>query len=133
MAAAASAEDAQSCSSRRKPTLATSCHLDALQGMDNQVHARIADHLRGVPAASFSIMNDESDPDDVAQAQVRRKPKGMSGRLRMADTIVMLQVIWPYKVIYTHSGQPAACNQLDSMAFINGYLKSWLENRNRSR
>ena len=75
-----------------------------------------------MPAASFPIMNDESDPDDVAQAQVRRKPKGVSGRLSMADTIVMLQVIWPYKVIYTPSGQPTVFNQLDSMAFVNVYL-----------
>ena len=68
------------------------------------------------------MMDDKSDADDVALAQVRRKPKGVSGRLCTADTTVALQVTWPHKVIYTPSGQVAVYNELDSMAFINYYL-----------
>ena len=66
------------------------------------------------------MMDDESDADDMARAQGRRKTKGVSGRLHMADTTVMLQVTWPHEIIYTASGQLAIYDQLDSMAFVNG-------------
>ena len=122
MAAMTSAEDAQPCSSRMRPTSATFYHQDAVHGMEDQVRAMIADCLRGVPTASFPMMDDESDTDDVAQAQVRRKPKEVSGKLHMTDTTVVLQVTWPHEVIYIPSGQLAIYYQKDSMAFVNGYL-----------
>ena len=46
----------------------------------------------------------------------------MSGKLSTADTTVMLHVTWPHEVIYTPSGQPAIYDQLNNMAFVNGYL-----------
>ena len=115
-----SAEDVQPGSSRGRPTLGAFDDQDALHGMEDQVHARIADRLRQVPAKNFPMIDDESDADDMAQAQVRRKPKGVSGKLHMADTTVVLHVTWPPEVIYMSSGQPAIYDELDSMAFING-------------
>ena len=51
-----------------------------------------------------------------------KKPNGVSGKLKTADTTVVHQVTWPHDVIYTPSGQPAMYDQLNSMAFVDGYL-----------
>ena len=53
------------------------------------------------------MTDDTSDADDMAQVQVKRKPKGVSGKLRMAYITVVLQVTWSHEVIYTPSDQPA--------------------------
>ena len=89
-AATTSIEDAQLCSSRGRPTSTAFDHQDALLGMEDQVCAGIADRLRQAPTGVLPMIDDESYADDVALVQVRRKPKGVSCRLFMAEPTVML-------------------------------------------
>ena len=67
------AEETQPSSSRDtkgrgRPTSATHDDPGALQGREEQVHARIMDHLREVSAAFLPTMDEESGTDDEALA-----------------------------------------------------------------
>ena len=75
-------------SSRARVTLPPA-DPDGLQSVEDQVRAKIADRLRGPPAAVLPTTDDESDPDDQARALERKKPKGVSDKLRTADSTVV--------------------------------------------
>ena len=84
---------------------------DWLQDTEEQVRARIADRLRGTPDAYLLTTDEDSGQDKPTQASERRRSKGVSGKLRTADTTVIHQVTWPIEVIYSHSAQPVICDQ----------------------
>ena len=65
------------------------------------MHARITDHLICMPRAFLHITDEESGADDEAPAQVKRKQKWTSGKLRIANTTVVNQITLPHEVIYT--------------------------------
>ena len=96
--------------------------LDGLQGIEEQVKARIADRLRGAPAAYLPTTDEDSCQDEPTQASRRRRSKDVSFKLRTADTTVVHQVTWPYEVIYSPSAQLAIYDQLSSMAFVDGCI-----------
>ena len=104
------------------PAIATQDDQDDVLGIEEQVHARITEHLRRALATYLPTTNDESGADNEALALPSKKPKGTSGKLRRADTKVVNQITWTHEMIYTPSGQPAICEKLSSMAFVNGYF-----------
>ena len=105
-----------------QPRVAISDDQDQFHRIEEQVHRRVAEHLRGALPDYLHITDDNSGADDEALAQPRKEHKWTSRKLRRVDTMVINQVTWPHELIYTHSDQPAIYDQLSSMAFVNGYL-----------
>ena len=99
--------------------------LDGLQGVEEHVRVRLTEKLWGAPSA---YLPQDSDQDGPLQISGRNRSKGVSGKLRTADTIVVHWVTWPHEVIYSPSAQPAIDDQLSSMAFCG-----WVHNSHVQR
>ena len=87
---------------------------------------RLAERLTGAPAVYFPTTDEDSGQDEPPQIPGGRKSKGVSGKLRTADTTVVPRVTWPHEVIYSPSAQSAIYDQLFSIAFVDGYLTGML-------
>ena len=74
------------------------------------------------PAAYLPTTDDDSGDDKETTTQPRKKHKGTSVKLQMADHTVIKQVTWPHELIYMPLGQPAIYEELSAMSFINGCL-----------
>ena len=70
----------QDTAGRRPPTAATQDDQDNLHGIVEQVHARITEHLKGVPDTYLPTTDDESDANNEAPALPKKKPKGTWGK-----------------------------------------------------
>ena len=75
---------------------------------ENQVWARLAGRLRDAPATFPPTTDGDSDLDDQAQTLGRKIPKGVSGKLRTADTTVVHQVLDPTRS-YSHPQASQQC------------------------
>ena len=104
------------------PRLTVPDDQDQFHGIEEQVCCRVSEHLRRSLPTYLPTTDDDSGAENEVPTQPRKKDKGTLGKLRTADTTVINQVTWPHKLIYTPSGQPVIYNQLNSVAFLIGYL-----------
>ena len=102
-----------------KDTLPLSA-LGGLPDVKEQMRARLAEGLTGASAVYLPTTDEDSVQDEPPQA--RRQSKGVSGKLRTADTIVVHRITWPHEVIYSLLAQPAIYDQVSSMIFVDWYL-----------
>ena len=111
----AEAEEAQPSSSRDtagrgRPATVTQNDQDDIFGTEEQVCARITEHLRDTLRAYLPTIDDESDADNRASAPPSKKPKGTSGEksngaletLRTSNTTVVIQITWPMRGYTLH-------------------------------
>ena len=82
-----------------RPRVAVLDDPDLLYRMEEQVHRRVAEHLKGALVVYLHITDDESGADDEALAKTMKKHMENSGKLRTVATTVINQVTWPNDLI----------------------------------
>ena len=55
-------------------------------------------------------------------ANKRRRIIIKSGKLCMADSTILKQIIWPNELVYRPGSKPAVYDELSLLYFINAYL-----------
>ena len=54
---------------------------------------------------------------------LKKCQKAISNKLRIADNMVVKQIMWPHEHIYTPAGLPAVYEDLSPMLFVCGYFE----------
>ena len=96
---------------------------DAFYGMEEAVLRKVANHLRGTIPAYAVNTDDNSVDEEMTSPQPKKLQKAISSKLRPANNMVVKQIMWPHKLIYTPAGLPSVYENLSLMLFVNGYLE----------
>ena len=92
---------------------------EGLPQVENEVRARITNRLRGAPTTYLHLEGDESDHEEPAPAAIKYSNPGVSSKLRMFDTTMIISVMWPHAVVYSPT---IVYENISSMVFIDGYI-----------
>ncbi len=88
--------------------------------IDENIRARVNSRLKSLHNTFASTSSDEHDSDESAPNMLKQGKK--SGRSRIANFHVKINIIWPHEFIYDDQGNPAKFDDLSIPQFVNGFL-----------
>ena len=84
----------------------SSWHITDKDDLSEGLQAAVARRFHHQPIITLSTIDEESDSDAVEPPRLRWKPL-KSGKLCMAESMMLKKVTWPHELVYTAMGQPA--------------------------
>ena len=93
-----------------------------MPAMSEEVQKCVAKRMRQPPTYSRAMTEGDSTSEELEQPATRRKKQLKSGMDRTGATMVVRQLPWPHKLVYTVVRKSEAYQDISIPLFVQGYL-----------